>query len=64
MAKFRGYPQGVRTDRGPEFTGKVLDQWAYQRRINLNLIQPGKPTHNAFIESFNGKFRDEYLNEH
>ncbi len=40
-----------------EFTGKALDQWAYQRDIKLKLIQPGKPTQNAFIESFNGKFR-------
>jgi putative transposase len=64
MARFRGYPQGIRTDQGPEFTGKALDQWAYQRGINLKLIQPGKPTQNAFIESFNGKFRDECLNEH
>ncbi|WP_139264033.1 integrase core domain-containing protein, partial [Pseudomonas aeruginosa] len=47
-----------------EFTGKALDQWAYQRDIKLKLIQPGKPTQNAFIESFNGKFRDECLNEH
>ena len=61
MARFRGYPQGIRTDQGPEFTGKALDQWAYQRGINLKLIQPGKPTQNAFIESFNGKFRDECL---
>ncbi|MCT0776610.1 integrase core domain-containing protein, partial [Pseudomonas aeruginosa] len=64
MARFRGYPKAIRTDQGPEFTGKALDQWAYQRVIKLKLIQPGKPTQNAFIESFNGKFRDECLNEH
>ncbi|MCS9396500.1 IS3 family transposase, partial [Pseudomonas aeruginosa] len=64
MARFRGYSQAIRTDQGPEFTGKALDQWAYQRDIKLKLIQPGKPTQNAFIESFNGKFRDECLNEH
>ncbi len=64
MARFRGYPKAIRTDQGPEFTGKALDQWAYQRDIKLKLIQPGKPTQNAFIESFNGKFRDECLNEH
>ncbi|RUF71809.1 transposase, partial [Pseudomonas aeruginosa] len=62
--RFRGYPKAIRTDQGPEFTGKALDQWAYQRDIKLKLIQPGKPTQNAFIESFNGKFRDECLNEH
>ncbi|MGU0610903.1 IS3 family transposase [Pseudomonas aeruginosa] len=64
MARFRGYPKAIRTDQGPELTGKALDQWAYQRDIKLKLIQPGKPTQNAFIESFNGKFRDECLNEH
>ncbi|GHD56117.1 hypothetical protein GCM10007350_02600 [Jeongeupia chitinilytica] len=64
MARFRGYPAAIRADQGPEFTGKVLDQRAYQRGIRLKLIQPGKPTQNAFIESFNGKFRDECLNEH
>jgi len=64
VARFRGYPKAVRTDQGPEFTGKALDQWAYQNGVQLKLIQPGKPTQNAFIESFNGKFRDECLNEH
>jgi len=63
-ARFRGYPRAIRTDQGPEFTGRALDQWAYQRGVQLKLIQPGKPTQNAFIESFNGKFRDECLNEH
>lgn len=63
-ARFRGYPAAIRTDQGPEFTGKALDQWAEQNRVELILIQPGKPTQNAFIESFNGKLRDECLNEH
>lgn len=54
----------VRTDQGPEFTGKALDQWAYQNGVELKLIQPGKPMQNGYIESFNGKFRDECLNEH
>lgn len=63
-ARFRGYPKAIRTDQGPEFTGKALDQWAYTHGVQLKLIQPGKPTQNAFIESFNGKFRDECLNEH
>ncbi|MCS4503667.1 IS3 family transposase [Arhodomonas aquaeolei] len=62
--RFRGAPTAIRTDQGPEFTGKALDQWAYERGIRLKLIQPGKPTQNAFIESFNGRFRDECLNEH
>ena len=64
VARFRGYPQAIRTDQGPEFTGKALDQWACQRDIKLKLIQPGQPTQSAFIESFNGKFRGECLNEH
>jgi transposase InsO family protein len=44
---------------GPEFTGKTLDAWAYARGVELHFIRPGKPVDNAFIESFNGKFRDE-----
>jgi putative transposase len=62
--RFRGLPAAIRTDQGPEFTGKALDQWAYRNGVQLKLIQPGKPTQNAYIESFNGKFRDECLNEH
>lgn len=61
---FRGAPQAIRTDQGPEFTSRALDQWAYQNQVQLKLIQPGKPTQNAYIESFNGKFRDECLNDH
>ncbi|WP_210397366.1 integrase core domain-containing protein, partial [Motiliproteus sediminis] len=64
IAQFRGYPKAIRTDQGPEFTGKALDQWAYRHGVELKLIQAGKPTQNAYIESFNGKFRDECLNEH
>ena len=64
IAQFRGYPRAIRTDQGPEFTGKALDQWAYQHGVELKLIEAGKPTQNAYIESFNGKFRDECLNEH
>jgi len=63
-ARFRGYPKAIRTDQGPEFTGKALDQWACLHGVELKLIQPGKPTQNAFIESFNGRFRDECLNDH
>jgi putative transposase len=63
-AQFRGLPAAIRTDQGPEFTGKALDQWAYQNGVQLKLIEPGKPTQNAFIESFNGRFRDECLNDH
>ncbi len=46
----------------PGLTSRALDQWAYERGVELHFIQPGKPTQNAFVESFNGKFRDECLN--
>jgi putative transposase len=49
---------------GPEFEGQVLDAWAYGRCVTLSFIRPGKPNENAYIESFNGKFRDECVNEH
>jgi putative transposase len=61
---FRGCPRTIRTDQGPEFTGRALDQWAYRHGVELTLIAPGKPTQNAFIASFNGRFRDECLNDH
>src|SRR5260370_552457 len=60
----RGAGEGVVMDNGPEFTGHALDRWAYERGVKLHFIQPGKPVQNAYIESFNGKFRDECLNEH
>lgn len=64
IATFRGYPDAIRTDQGPEFTGKALDQWAYAHGVAIKLIRAGKPTQNAYIESFNDKFRDECLNKH
>jgi putative transposase len=64
IGKFRGPPRAVRTDQGPEFTSRALDRWAYGRGVDLKLIAAGKPTQNAYIESFNGKFRDECLNDH
>ena len=64
VSQFRGCPQALRTDQGPEFTCKAIDQWAYEHGVTLLLIQPDKPTQNAFIESFNGKFRDECLNDY
>lgn len=63
-SRLRGYPGAIRTDQGPEFTSRVMDQWAYENGVRLKLTQPGKPTQNAYIESFIGKFRDECLNEH
>jgi len=64
VALFRGHPRAVRTDNGPEFTSRAFMGWAQTRGIRHLLIQPGKPMQNAFIESFNGKLRDECLNEH
>lgn len=64
IAQFRGLPKAVRTDQGPEFTSRALDKWAYGKGVDLKLIAAGKPTQNAYIESFNGKFRDECLNDH
>lgn len=64
IALFRGYLTTIRTDQGPEFTCHALEQWAFEYGVELRLIQPGKPTQNGFIESFNGRFRDECLNEH
>jgi len=58
----RGLPRAIVMDNGPEFTSRVLDQWAYHSGVELHFIQPGKPVQNAFVESFNGKFRDECLN--
>jgi putative transposase len=57
-------PAEIVMDNGPELTSRVLDQWAYERGVKLRFIEPGKPVQNAFIESFNGRFRDECLNEH
>jgi len=59
-----GTPQTIRVDNGPEFAGVVLDAWAYTKGVHLDFIDPGKPTQNGLLESFNGKFRDECLNQH
>ena len=60
----RGLPEVIITDNGSEFTSRVFDAWAYARGVKIEFIQPGKPVQNAFIESFNGSFRDECLNMH
>lgn len=60
----RAVPAEIMMDNGPELTSKALDQWAYERGVRLRFIAPGKPQQNGFIESFNGKLRDECLNEH
>jgi len=64
LAETRGLPRSITVDHGPEFEGQVLDAWAYEANVQLAFIRPGKPNENAYIESFNGKFRDECLNEH
>lgn len=61
VAASRGYPRSVVLDNGPEFAGRALDLWAHQHGVLLQFIRPGKPVENAFIESFNGRFRDECL---
>lgn len=62
IALLRGVPSSLWTDNGPEFTGKMLDLWAYLNGVVLDYSRPGKPTDNAFIESFNGRLREECLN--
>jgi hypothetical protein len=58
----RGAPKRFRVDNGPEFVSRALDQWAYLHEVTLDFSQPGKPTDNALVESFNGRLRDECLN--
>lgn len=64
LQETRGLPEAIVVDNGPEFAGRVLDAWAYRHGLRLQFIQPGKPTQNAYVESFNGKFRDECLSLH
>lgn len=64
LALSRGLPHIIRTDNGKEFCGKAMLEWAHRRGLSLRLIEPGKPNQNAYIESFNGRLRDECLNEH
>ena len=63
LIEWRGKPKRIRTDNGPEFTSRVFMAWAQTHGIRHILIQPGRPMQNGYIESFNGKFRDEHLNE-
>ena len=59
-----GLALSIVTDNCTEFTSRALDDWAHQRGIEPNLIRPGKPIENAYAESFNGRVREEYLNQH
>jgi putative transposase len=63
LVQERGAPQEVTVDNGPEYTSTALEEWAQRHGVVLHFNRPGKPTDNPFIESFNGKFRDECLNE-
>jgi len=64
LRELRGLPRTLVMDNGPEFTSKALFFWSRKTGVKLHFIQPGKPTQNAFVESFNGKFRDGCLNQH
>jgi putative transposase len=64
IARRTGYPTTLVCDNGPEFTGRALDQWAYLHGVHLHFIAPGRPTQNARVESFNGRFREECLTQH
>ena len=57
-------PRSITVDHGSEFQSRALEDWAYRRGVQLEFIRPGKPVENAFIESFNGRLRDECLNVH
>jgi putative transposase len=62
LAMLRGLPESITTDNGSEFTGKAMETWAYRTGVKLDLIRPGRPVENGYIESFNGRLRDECLN--
>jgi putative transposase len=57
-------PRSITVDHGTEFQSRALEDWAYRRGVRLDFIRPGKSAENAFIESFNGRLRDECLNVH
>ena len=62
LVRSRGKPRSLRVDNGPEFAGRMLDQWAYLNGVEIDFSRPGKPTDNAYIEAFNSRFRTECLN--
>ncbi len=63
LIELHGKPRSLLMDNGPEFTGKRLDEWAYRNKVRLQFIEPGKPSQNGYVESFNGTLRNECLNE-
>jgi putative transposase len=64
VAQGRGYPKSIRVDNGTEFYSQAMDRWAYRHGVELAFIRPGRPSENGYIESFNGRLRDECLNLH
>lgn len=64
VAIFRGMPKQILTDNGSEFTSNLMNAWGYDHKVDHIFIDPGKPMQNGYIESFNGKFRAECLNQH
>jgi putative transposase len=62
ISRLRGKPRSIRVDNGPEFVGRLLDQWAYLNKIELDFSRPGRPSDNAYIEAFNSRIRQECLN--
>jgi putative transposase len=58
----RGAPESITSDNGSEFAGQAMDYWAHQVGVKLDFIRPGKPVENSYVESFNGRLRDECLN--
>ena len=62
LMKLRGLPESITTDNGSEFAGQAMDAWAHQAGVKLDFIRPGRPVQNGYIESFNGRLRDECLN--
>jgi putative transposase len=63
LKTLRGLPRQIRSDNGPEFLSRIVDQWAYEQGLQWHTVQPGRPMENGYVESFNGRFRDECLNE-
>jgi Integrase core domain len=62
LVKRRGVPESITTDNGSEFAGQAMDGWAHQAGVKLDFIRPGRPVQNGYIESFNGRLREECLN--
>jgi len=62
VVALRGAPESITVDNGTEFASKAMDLWAYKNGVHLDFIRPGKPVENGYIESFNGRLRDECLN--